>query len=281
MPGSGEPSSPPRRTARASDDTGVPLSPNAPGRLLVVDPSPLIRRTVRRVARDIGLSVREADSVVDGLGAVVRERPSALAISRGSCELPADALIAAIRATPHLAATPIAVLANADGRPGRTPGGPTAPLVPGSDALIHKDERLDAALRRFLEPLGLVADGTEGPRLSGHILLVEDAELIQRLLSRVLHAAGATVVVARDGIEAIVAAARDRFDLVLMDIELPRLDGPGALRAIREAGIRTPVVAATAHGHAYADRALQLGFADVIDKRRSPREIVDACSRWL
>jgi CheY-like chemotaxis protein len=241
--------------------------------LLVVDQSATFRRAVREAGQRLGMSVIDTEYVADGLGIIVARRPSAVVVSNSSCELPGASLVAAVRCAPTVSATPIAILAtpDADG---------AMPRIPGADAMIPRTDTLASSVTAFLEPLGLAGDAAAPRRLAGRILLVEDTEMIQRLLSRVLHAAGASVVLARDGVEAVVAAARDRFDLILMDIEMPRLDGPGALRAIREAGIRTPALAATAHGPQYADKARELGFVGVLDKQQRPADIVAACSAY-
>ncbi len=85
-----------------------------------------------------------------------------------------------------------------------------------------------------------------------HILLAEDGPDNQRLISFILKRAGATVDVAGDGIEAVekclAAEGHGRaYDVVLMDMQMPRLDGYGATRQLRQKRIRTPVIALTAH----------------------------------
>jgi signal transduction histidine kinase/CheY-like chemotaxis protein/HPt (histidine-containing phosphotransfer) domain-containing protein len=83
------------------------------------------------------------------------------------------------------------------------------------------------------------------------VLLAEDNEINQELAIAVLERNGCSVVVARTGIEAVALWQRERFDVVLMDVQMPEMDGFAATRAIRalEAtrGGHTPIVAVTAH----------------------------------
>jgi CheY-like chemotaxis protein len=90
-----------------------------------------------------------------------------------------------------------------------------------------------------------------GASRSLHVLLAEDHPVNQQLTVRLLQKRGHTVVVAGDGQETLAAVSRERFDVVLMDIQMPRMGGFEATAAIREreraSGHRTPIVAMTAH----------------------------------
>jgi CheY-like chemotaxis protein/HPt (histidine-containing phosphotransfer) domain-containing protein len=79
------------------------------------------------------------------------------------------------------------------------------------------------------------------------VLLVEDGESNRNLISLVLSEAGASVVTAANGREGVDAAMREPFDLVLMDMQMPVMDGYTAARALRAAGMRFPIIALTAH----------------------------------
>ena len=115
------------------------------------------------------------------------------------------------------------------------------------------------------------AAGNDHIRLSGRILLAEDGEDNQDLLSTYLREAGAEVVIAANGrVAAEMAAApggAGGFDLILMDMQMPELDGYGATAAIRQAGVKTPIVALTANAMA-EDRArcLSVGCTDYLPK---------------
>jgi CheY-like chemotaxis protein len=91
------------------------------------------------------------------------------------------------------------------------------------------------------------------PKLAGRrVLLAEDGPDNQRMLALLLQKAGAEVAVADDGAAALarVAAARDagqRFDVILMDMQMPVLDGYQATRKLRAQGYAGPIVALTAH----------------------------------
>ena len=91
-------------------------------------------------------------------------------------------------------------------------------------------------------------DAPAGPPRS--VLLVEDNATNRFLLRRFLEAGGHRVTEASDGIDGIAAAGREAFDLILMDISMPRMDGLAATRAIRAGGgpsARARILALTAH----------------------------------
>ena len=98
------------------------------------------------------------------------------------------------------------------------------------------------------------------------ILIVEDNPVNQKVVGRLMEKAGHTITLANNGREAVVAYGQSKFDLVLMDVQMPVMDGLSATATIRglerESGrARVPIIALTAHAMA-ADRArcLQAGM---------------------
>lgn len=78
------------------------------------------------------------------------------------------------------------------------------------------------------------------------ILIAEDEERIVSFLEKGLRAAGYTTLAVDDGIDALALARDDSFDLLVLDLGLPRMDGTEVLRRMRERGERMPVVVLTA-----------------------------------
>jgi PAS domain S-box-containing protein len=112
-----------------------------------------------------------------------------------------------------------------------------------------------------------------------HILLAEDNQLNQVLARRILEQAGHRVVIAGNGVEALRKVEQAAFDLVLMDIQMPEMDGFSALRAIRahnDPRIRTlPVIALTAHAFAEeAERCRVAGFSEFMAKPFQPDKLL-------
>ncbi|MHC4881084.1 MAG: response regulator [Planctomycetota bacterium] len=86
----------------------------------------------------------------------------------------------------------------------------------------------------------------EEPSSSNVILLVEDQHSNRTVISLMLEALGVQVETAADGEEALAKAADNTYDLILMDIKMPRMDGYEATRQLRQRGIQTPIVALSA-----------------------------------
>jgi len=129
---------------------------------------------------------------------------------------------------------------------------------------------------------------TDASEFSGkRLLLVDDNDLNSMLASRLLRTLGFDVTIAENGAVAHDAFARGRFDIVLMDCQMPVLDGYAATRHIREletrlCARRTQVIAITATpSPGTARSALAAGMDDYLGKPYSVRELRPKLSQWL
>ena len=116
------------------------------------------------------------------------------------------------------------------------------------------------------------------------ILLVEDNVVNQRVAARMIERMGHAVVVAADGVEALAAFDNSRFDLVLMDMQMPVMDGLEATQAIRarEHGGRIPIVALTANAMANdRQRCIAAGMDDYLAKPFDFAALRAMLDRWL
>jgi DNA-binding response OmpR family regulator len=108
----------------------------------------------------------------------------------------------------------------------------------------------------------------------GHILVVDDERAIRRLLRMYLTDAGFTVAEAADGAEALEQVRRGGIDLVLLDLNLPEVDGFEVTRRMREVAA-LPVIMVTARTEeAHRVTGLELGADDYVTKPFSPLEVV-------
>jgi signal transduction histidine kinase/ActR/RegA family two-component response regulator len=113
------------------------------------------------------------------------------------------------------------------------------------------------------------------------VLLVEDAPDIQLLVSHFLRRSGAVVDVANDGHEGIRKAKTGCFDLVLMDLQMPVLNGYEATAQLQKEGFQSPIVALTAHAmKGVKERCLQAGCDDYLTKPINAAALLDLIHRY-
>jgi len=119
----------------------------------------------------------------------------------------------------------------------------------------------------------------------GHVLLVEDEPVNAAVAQGYLSALGCTSVWVEEGPEAIARSSAERFDLILMDLSMPIMDGFATAALIRQregAGRRVPIVALTAHDAAnYRGICLNAGMDDLLTKPYTLEECAQLLQRWI
>jgi PAS domain S-box-containing protein len=251
-------------------------------RLLVVDDHTTNRRIVAEYARAWGMAVRCAASPLEALAWLRDGEPFDIAlIDMQMPEMDGVALAREIRELND-----------------------KLPLVLSS-SLGHYDARgFAASLAKPLKPsqlfnvlLGVLAEEAARPRkpaakpqldpemaqrLPLRILLAEDNAVNQKLALRLLSQMGYRADVAASGLEALQALERQPYDVVLMDVQMPEMDGLEATRQIRRRWTtgRPRIVAMTANAmQGDRDRCLEAGMDDYISKPIHVAELVSALSR--
>jgi CheY-like chemotaxis protein len=116
------------------------------------------------------------------------------------------------------------------------------------------------------------------------ILLAEDNPVNQRVAQRMLKRMGYPVDVAANGLEALQALKRKSYSLILMDIQMPEMDGLEATRIIRQqlsAEEQPRIIAVTAHALSYSrEMCLDAGMDDYIAKPIQKDELAEILSRY-
>lgn len=114
------------------------------------------------------------------------------------------------------------------------------------------------------------------------VLIVDDDDVVRRSYQRSLQAAHYNVEAVADGADALAALQQKRFDLVLLDLRMPGMDGMSVLRAIKQAWPKSEVVVITGYPTVEtAKQAVQLGAFDYLAKPVGPAEVISAASGAL
>jgi signal transduction histidine kinase/CheY-like chemotaxis protein/HPt (histidine-containing phosphotransfer) domain-containing protein len=279
---------------------------------LVVDDHAINRRIVLEMLAHWGLAPTAASGGTAALAAIADARaagaPFALVLT--DAEMPAMdgfTLCERIKADPANAGTTLIMLSSA-GRPGDAARCRAIGIAGYLTKPITQGELLDT----ILAGVGARPKAGERPALvTRHvlredrhrlrILLAEDNLVNQRLAVRLLERQGHAVLVAGTGREALEILERERVDLVLMDVQMPDMDGLAATAVIRDreagasrgdwapiagssfaAGGRIPIVAVTAHAlQGDEDRCLAAGMDGYVAKPIRPAELAAAIERLL
>ena len=160
----------------------------------------------------------------------------------------------------------------------------------GFAGYLIKPLRRNSLAERVLIALGQGMETPEAPAderavaavaTGVRVLLVEDHPINALLASTLLSREGCVVDQARGGEEALSAVQVGRYDLILMDMRMPGLSGEATARRLREAGVKTPIVALTANAFEDDRRAcLAAGMDDFLVKPLSPDALRGALRRW-
>jgi len=118
-----------------------------------------------------------------------------------------------------------------------------------------------------------------------HILLVEDNPVNQKTAKIMLNKAGYTVDVAENGLVAVEAVEKRTYDVILMDIQMPEMDGYEATRVIRERegeSRHSTIIAMTAHSmQGDREKCLEAGMDDYLSKPINPPQMFDTIKNWV
>jgi PAS domain S-box-containing protein len=119
-------------------------------------------------------------------------------------------------------------------------------------------------------------------KFSGHVLVAEDVRTNQILTKSLLKRMGLDVTIAADGNEAVQKALEGSFDLIFMDIQMPGIDGYQATKRLREEGVKTPIIALTAHTMKGDDqKCIEAGCDDYLPKPLDHRRLLEKICKYL
>jgi CheY-like chemotaxis protein len=251
-------------------------------RILVVDDNPVNRVLLERQTRSWGMRPDVVDGgrqAIDAVLTAAREgRPFDLVLLDANMpDIDGFMVASEISRRPELAGTPILMLSSSG------LGGETARCRElGVAAYLTKPLRpteLMSAIGRALDATAgraetvAAAAPTTAPAVTRRcrVLVAEDNPVNQRVAASLLERRGHTVVIAATGVDALAALDRDTFDVVLMDVQMPEMDGFEATAAIRarerEHGGHQRIVAMTAHAlSGDAERCYRAGMDGYLSK---------------
>ena len=271
-----------------------PLSPLSGLKVLVVDDTPANVEVFTRQLQGWGAEVAAAPLGLEGLallrGAKASGRPFDLAVLDHHMPVMTGIDLAGIiKGDPNLRNLKLILASSALNDEVR---GNTAKF--GFEAVLTKPIRPSSLLDCMMSALGMAAAGSHEIRPAMEalappvrplrLLVAEDNAINQQVATGLLARLGHRADVASDGGEAVVLVERGDYDLVLMDVQMPEMDGIAATRAIRALSgpkAKVPIVAMTANAMA-GDREtfLEAGMDDYISKPISRRSLQALLERW-
>ncbi len=130
--------------------------------------------------------------------------------------------------------------------------------------------------------LSAAVSDEEATLSNGNILVAEDHEVNQQLFKTILENQGQTVVIANNGLEAVEAVSREKFDIIFMDVQMPEMNGYEATIKIRESGVDTPIIAVTASAiKGEKDKCISVGMTDFLTKPFKKKDITPVLYKYV
>lgn len=270
-------------------------------RVLMLESNPAVRAGLREILAAWGMRVEDADDQGGGLALL---RASAadgdlFDLTVVDTQLGVHgSLVRGIRSDVALSRTRVVLLVPFDGA---DPG--VLGRAPWADPVLQKPVRASRLLDILVQVFGPTAERPAPPALTSPealapagerhalstpgplILVAEDSPINQQVASGMLENLGYRCEVAGSGTEAVAAAARNRYAAILMDSQMPGLDGFGAtgeIRSLEGEAHHTPIIAMTARAMP-EDRArcLAAGMDDYVPKPVRAEDLAEALARWV
>jgi len=153
---------------------------------------------------------------------------------------------------------------------------------------LRPSDLLDAIIKAIIQPEGQTPNEIQvaepimaQPEMALDILVAEDTPFNQKFISRLLDKWGYTAEIVSNGHKAVAAIAEASYDIILMDVQMPEMDGFEATAKIRELeeqkGVHTPIIAMTAHAmKGDRERCLEAGMDDYVPKPISSEALANA-----
>jgi PAS domain S-box-containing protein len=282
-------------------ETNAPLENLRGVKVLVIDDNRTNRRILQAMLQRwemIATSVEGGEEALTTMSGALKEgKPYALLLmDMHMPKMDGFELVERIKRHPELSAATIMMLTSA----GRRGDGARCQNLGVSAYLLKpiRQSELRKAISRVLGIQGqrganplVTREFMQDPRVPKnylHVLVAEDNEVNQRLATRLLEKRGHRVVMSVNGREALEALAKDRYDLVLMDVQMPGMDGLQATSALREMenqrgdGFHQPVIALTAHAmKGDRERCLAAGMDGYLSKPIGETKLDEVLEKYL
>ncbi|HXF49700.1 MAG TPA: response regulator [Verrucomicrobiae bacterium] len=286
----------------------IPLSKNLAARprivsadirnaaVLIVDDNTVNRDILCRMVESFGCRAFPAGNSAEGMRVLQKQLtlgdPIRIAII--DFQMPdenGEELARKIKSHPALQPTFLVLLTSVGTR-----GDAVRAKAAGFAAYLHKPVKQSQLLEAITAVLGrskereaeqplITRHWLEEAKRGGSILVAEDNQVNRAVAEAVLSRAGYSVVSVKDGREAVEVLSAREFDLVLMDVQMPELDGLEATREIRKmAGpqAKIPIIAMTAHAlSGDREKCLKAGMNDYVSKPIEPLELREVVERWM
>lgn len=263
--------------------------------VLVVDDNATNRRILQEILTNWSMkptTVESGKQALDELKkATIKGKPFRLVLLDANMpEMDGFSLGHQIKADPSFSSTIIMMISSSGIR-----GDAAQCRKLGIEAYLTKPIKQSSLLNALLLVLGMSHTDTDGsPLITRHtlrtsfqqskkkynILIAEDNVINQKLVVRILQKYGHDVTVVEDGLKAVTAVENYDFDVILMDVQMPKMDGFQATAAIRErekkSGNHIPIIAMTAHAmKGDRERCLEAGMDDYVTKPLKISDLIE------
>lgn len=284
---------------KESRNQGVPYFKTYPefkhARVLCVDDSPINQKMISHLLTSWGIQCDVANNSTKAIAMLVSAQESKqpytlMLIDDCMPTMNGIELIKIIRQLKEVAKTPVILLLSL-GFPFHQEEFENLDIYHSISKPIHPKKLYDDLVAVILKKQKLtveraVSRNENNKQFHGHVLLAEDNFINQQICLGIMTKFGLAVDVVSSGLEAIQAHKANHYDLILMDCQMPEMDGYHATMKIRKIeegkGVHIPIIAMTAHAlRGDREKCIEAGMDDYVSKPIIVKKLNEVLSRWL